>query len=226
MQLPYNFTSAQFVVELINRFAIAAMRYMHTCLAIEDKRENIRHNESQLPHRQGETLISVVSPSVAAQALNERIENGGFAISLSGGGHRATLATLGALMAIVDRGLSPKVMQIASVSGGSITNAFVAQRCRFGELAPGELDEIANELTTTIIHNGCAYQRLDNCIASGTGLPRRRCRNNPSFVYRTLDMACHRGRRGCHSCCFHDPGPGYRVVAGSPVLSVRYSSWR
>lgn len=86
--------------------------------------------------------------------LTERIKAGGFAIALSGGGHRATLATLGALMAIVDRGLSHRVIQIASVSGGSITNAFVAQRCKFEALGPGGLDCIAAELATAIIRKG------------------------------------------------------------------------
>jgi hypothetical protein len=86
--------------------------------------------------------------------LIERVKGGGFAIALSGGGHRATLATLGALMAIVDRGLNQKVIQIASVSGGSITNAFVAQRCKFETLDHGGLDYIATKLATTIIRKG------------------------------------------------------------------------
>jgi hypothetical protein len=88
------------------------------------------------------------------QALHDRISKGGFAVALSGGGHRATLATIGALIAIVDRGLGPKVIQLSSVSGGSITNAFVAQRCRLERLGPGELDDIATELATTIIRKG------------------------------------------------------------------------
>ena len=45
------------------------------------------------------------------------------ALSLSGGGHRATLFGLGVLLALVDRGLNMRVKQIASVSGGSIVNA-------------------------------------------------------------------------------------------------------
>jgi Patatin-like phospholipase len=88
------------------------------------------------------------------RALKDRIRAGGFAIALSGGGHRATLATLGALLAIVDRGLGAKVIQIASVSGGSITNAFVAQRCKFETLQPGELDGIATELAAAVVRKG------------------------------------------------------------------------
>lgn len=87
-------------------------------------------------------------------SIDQRVKNGGFAIALSGGGHRATLATLGALMAIVDRGLGPKVIQVASVSGGSITNAFVGQRADLTKLAPQGLDGIGAELATTIIRKG------------------------------------------------------------------------
>lgn len=47
-------------------------------------------------------------------------------LALSGGGHRASLFALGAMMALFDADKSPA--QIASVSGGSITNAFLALR--------------------------------------------------------------------------------------------------
>lgn len=45
-------------------------------------------------------------------------------LALSGGGHRASLFGLGVLMAMRDAGKQP--IQISSVSGGSITNAFLA----------------------------------------------------------------------------------------------------
>lgn len=93
------------------------------------------------------------------EPLRDQIEKGGFAIALSGGGHRATLATLGALLAIVDRGLAPKIVQIASVSGGSITNAFIAQRVRLEELRHGELDTFARELARIVISEGVLSAR-------------------------------------------------------------------
>jgi len=46
-------------------------------------------------------------------------------IALSGGGHRATLFALGALLYLVDSGRNKDVTMISSVSGGSITNAFL-----------------------------------------------------------------------------------------------------
>lgn len=50
-------------------------------------------------------------------------------VALSGGGHRAALFTAGALMALVDMGVHPRIVSVASVSGGSITNGLVARNC-------------------------------------------------------------------------------------------------
>jgi predicted acylesterase/phospholipase RssA len=88
------------------------------------------------------------------EKIERRLQNGCFGVALSGGGHRATLMTLGALIALVDRGLNPRVLQIASVSGGSITNAFVAQRCDFDALDPGGLDNVAAELAGKVVRQG------------------------------------------------------------------------
>jgi predicted acylesterase/phospholipase RssA len=46
-------------------------------------------------------------------------------IALSGGGHRATLFALGALLYLADAGLNAGVRTIASVSAGSIANAYL-----------------------------------------------------------------------------------------------------
>ena len=93
---------------------------------------------------------------------------GEFAVALSGGGHRATLFAIGALMALVDRGLNRHVVQISSVSGGSIANAFVAQRCRFDRLGPGELDPIAAELIGTIVRKGVLSRAWIATVAGGS----------------------------------------------------------
>lgn len=81
------------------------------------------------------------------------------AVAVSGGGVRATLFALGALMAMVDRGLNRRVTQIASVSGGLIANAFVAQHCRFDELAPGGFDPIAAALAARLMNPGILTRR-------------------------------------------------------------------
>ena len=90
-----------------------------------------------------------------SRQFETRIQQGGFAVALSGGGHRATLASLGAMLAIVDRGLGPHVLQVASVSGGSITNAVLALFSDISEMRkPGDLDAVAAPLATRIVNKG------------------------------------------------------------------------
>jgi hypothetical protein len=48
-----------------------------------------------------------------------------WSIAISGGGHRASLFGLGALLYLADSGLNADVTSIASVSGGSLTNGYV-----------------------------------------------------------------------------------------------------
>ena len=53
------------------------------------------------------------------------------AVAISGGGHRAALFGLGALLYLADSGKSREVESIASVSGGSLANGYVAQSADF-----------------------------------------------------------------------------------------------
>jgi len=62
----------------------------------------------------------------------------GLDIALSGGGFRATAFGLGVLLYLADSGLNQSVETISSVSGGSITNGFVASKCDFGSLTDTE----------------------------------------------------------------------------------------
>ncbi len=59
-------------------------------------------------------------------------------VTLSGGGYRASLFSLGALLYLEDCGLSTRIRSLASVSGGSITSGFLASRGAFrsGEFWP------------------------------------------------------------------------------------------
>ena len=75
-------------------------------------------------------------------------------VALSGGGHRATLFGLGVLLALVDLGLNRRVVQIASVSGGSITNAYVALRSRFENETPESFDRVVNDLVSIVVNRG------------------------------------------------------------------------
>lgn len=75
-------------------------------------------------------------------------------VSLSGGGHRATLFALGALLAIVDLGCQGNVYWINSVSGGSITNAYVAANCEYSDVAPKEFYRICQEALARVSRYG------------------------------------------------------------------------
>jgi len=65
-------------------------------------------------------------------------ERWGIGVSLSGGGHRSTLVSLGVLLAIVDVGWNRFVRSISSVSGGSLASAFVWSRCDYREVSSEE----------------------------------------------------------------------------------------
>src|SRR5688572_7703712 len=55
-------------------------------------------------------------------------------VAISGGGLRAAAFGLGVLLYLADSGLNKRVTTITSVSGGSITNGFVATECDFRAL--------------------------------------------------------------------------------------------
>lgn len=71
-------------------------------------------------------------------------------VALSGGGVRASLYSLGALLCLVDSELNHRVSEIASVSGGSITNGFIAQRCDFSRVKSPDFDRHSSELALAI----------------------------------------------------------------------------
>jgi NTE family protein len=72
----------------------------------------------------GNTKLSTPTPALkaAAQPLTEEI-----ALCLSGGGYRAMIFHVGAIIRLNDSGLLPKLGRISSVSGGSITSAVLGQ---------------------------------------------------------------------------------------------------
>jgi predicted acylesterase/phospholipase RssA len=80
------------------------------------------------------------------------------AVALSGGGHRATLFGLGALLYLVDSGVAKHVVSIASVSGGSIVNGLVAQEVDFRNTSPEAFRKmVAVPLATRIATRGVLF---------------------------------------------------------------------
>jgi predicted acylesterase/phospholipase RssA len=75
-------------------------------------------------------------------------------VALSGGGHRAALFGLGVLLYLADAGRNVEVTSIASVSGGSITNGYLAQRISYNRADTREVHRTARELASTIANQG------------------------------------------------------------------------
>ena len=95
-------------------------------------------------------------------------------VALSGGGHRATVFGLGALLALVDQRLNERVESISSVSGGSIANGIAAVGPDYGTVASPEFERhIAGALSAIsdrgILQGGAPATRtyLRLLIASG-----------------------------------------------------------
>ena len=80
------------------------------------------------------------------------------AIALSGGGHRASLFGLGVLLYLTDAGRNKDVVSVSSVSGGSITNAWLAQSGDYSNLTPEELESrIVRPLAQRVAHLGTLW---------------------------------------------------------------------
>lgn len=91
------------------------------------------------------------SPSTHVDVEDVLWQHSHFGVALSGGGVRASLFSLGSLLFLVDSGLNRRVSEISSVSGGSITNATVAQRCDFSTVTRDEFDEHAKHLASATV---------------------------------------------------------------------------
>lgn len=74
------------------------------------------------------------------------------AVALSGGGYRASLFGLGALLYLVDAGKNTEVSSISSVSGGSITNGYVAQQRRYARTDAASFWRDMRPLARTVAH--------------------------------------------------------------------------
>jgi len=85
-----------------------------------------------------------------------KTDNRTVGIALSGGGHRATLFGLGALLYLADSGCNKDVTTIASVSGGSLTNAYLSLMDKpFSDVSGEGFDENAAILARSIAgHRG------------------------------------------------------------------------
>lgn len=93
-------------------------------------------------------------------------------VALSGGGHRAALFTAGALMALVDMGANIRVVSVASVSGGSITNGLIATGCDFATTGRAELETALAPGIKAFTHDGLFFpgRPTNGYVARALGL--------------------------------------------------------
>lgn len=79
------------------------------------------------------------------------------AVAISGGGHRASLFGVGALLYLVDAGKGPEIATISSVSGGSITNGYVGLTTDLHQVSPSEFRQTMQTFTHQITSVGTVF---------------------------------------------------------------------
>ena len=79
-------------------------------------------------------------------------------VSLSGGGHRASLFGLGALIYLVDAGKGPEISCVSSVSGGSITNGWVGLKTDLFVAASGDFRTDVAPLAAAVSTRGTLWR--------------------------------------------------------------------
>jgi predicted acylesterase/phospholipase RssA len=78
-------------------------------------------------------------------------------VALSGGGHRASLFAAGAMMYLVDARKNTEITSVASVSGGSLTNGFIAQSSDLAKVEQTQFDEQLKPLVHCIAQKGTVF---------------------------------------------------------------------
>jgi len=97
--------------------------------------------------------------STATDVEEDRPAGGArIAVALSGGGHRACLFGLGALLYLAEAGKGRQVTSIASVSGGSMANGAVAQSFDFTDPeAAAEMRKVTARVAGQLTGRGSAF---------------------------------------------------------------------
>ena len=86
-------------------------------------------------------------------------------LAFSGGGHRAAAFSLGVLLYLVDADVHAHVESIASVSGGSITNAFVGQQVDLSNTTSDQFEkQVARPLLSRLASRGTLWAPLETKI--------------------------------------------------------------
>ena len=123
----------------------------------------------------------------------------GIGVALSGGGHRAALFSLGALLYLADVGKNRDVVCVSSVSGGSLTNGFLSAHTRYQLSTASQLwvdvaplvQRIANQGTLWGTWHAISYLVF---LVAGCADRFRRRRNSTTTGRSTLQRMIASGR--------------------------------
>ena len=78
-------------------------------------------------------------------------------VAISGGGHRASLFGLGALLYLIDAGKGPQLGSVASVSGGSLTNAYFGTKADLSTISSDAMWVKARDFARQIATRGTLW---------------------------------------------------------------------
>ena len=108
----------------------------------------------------------------------------GIALAVSGGGFRATLFHIGSLWRLNETGLLPKLDRVSSISGGSITAAFLG--LKFGQLAFDAVGRATNfePLIVSPLRAFCAKNIDVVAIGEGALVPWKKATDFVQQAYR------------------------------------------
>ncbi|OBB26254.1 hypothetical protein A5792_03895 [Mycolicibacterium peregrinum] len=81
----------------------------------------------------------------------------GIGVALSGGGHRAALFNLGALLYLIDARKGPQLRCVSSVSGGSLTNAYLGHAVDLSTVDPEAMWAHAHAFATQVARRGTLW---------------------------------------------------------------------
>ena len=133
------------------------------------------------------------------------------ALAFSGGGHRASLFALGVLLYLTEAGKNREVTSVSSVSGGSLTNGFVAQAGDYSSLTPNEFERgVVRPLARQLAKQRNLVGVLDYlglCASSG-----RRIHSDFLRLVATIELGC---ARYCSSSLPSQAGPSYSPAEGA-----------
>ncbi len=78
-------------------------------------------------------------------------------VAISGGGHRAGLSGLGVLLYLADAEKNRHVASVSSVSGGSLTNGYVAQAVNYADVPPDDFRKAVAPLARRLARTGTFF---------------------------------------------------------------------